>query len=177
MPVAVAAVAVTLGALGAVWAVPDDEPPAVEPGPRPRPTVAALDEIPTELLVLYRAAPGERCEGLPWPVLAGIGRVETNHHRDRRTSSAGARGPMQFMPLTWEDYGIDGDGDGVADILHPPDAVASAAHYLCRFGGDDPDRLRQALWHYNHADWYVEQVLDHAARYGALPEIGPRRPG
>lgn len=122
-------------------------------------------EIPPAMLVLYQQASAVRCPGLPWPVLAAVGRVETNHGENTATSSAGARGPMQFMPGTWEAYGVDADGDGIADILNPADAVHSAARYLCANGGGQPATLRNALWHYNHADWYVDLVLEHAARY------------
>ncbi len=64
-------------------------------------------------------------------MLAGIGQVETDHGANKNVSSAGAMGPMQFMPATWAAYGVDGDGDGKADILNQTDAVYSAAHYLC----------------------------------------------
>jgi hypothetical protein len=73
---------------------------------------------------------------------------------------------MQFLPATWASYGVDGDGDGVADVFNPADAVPGAARYLCANGGGDPARLRTALWHYNHSHAYVEAVLDQAARYG-----------
>ena len=63
-------------------------------------------------------------------MLAGVGMAETNHGRLNATSSAGARGLMQFLPSTWTSMGVDGDGDGRADISNDADSVFSAAHYL-----------------------------------------------
>lgn len=106
------------------------------------------------------------CPGLSWTVLASIGQVESAHGKHLGPSSAGALGPMQFLPATWAAYGIDGDGDGTADILNPLDAVPSAASYLCRHGAARGDQgLYDAIWAYNHADWYVQKVLGIAAQY------------
>jgi hypothetical protein len=132
------------------------------------PSGVALDDIPGEMLALYQHAAATRCPGLPWPVLAAVGKVETNHARNVAVSSAGALGPMQFMPGTWAAYGVDADGDGVADVWNPVDAVHGAAHYLCATGGGQPATLRDAIWAYNHADWYVELVLEHARRYAVV---------
>jgi membrane-bound lytic murein transglycosylase B len=70
---------------------------------------------------------------------------------------------MQFLPSTWRAYGIDGDGDGHADIDDLADAVFSAANHLCANGAADPARLRSALWNYNHSKAYVDRVLEVAA--------------
>ena len=100
------------------------------------------------------------CPGLRWQVLAAIGQVESAHGKHLGPSSAGALGPMQFLPSTWAAYGIDGDGDGTADIMSPFDAVPSAAHYLCRSGAARGEAgLYDAIFAYNHADWYVRKVL------------------
>ena len=131
---------------------------------RAAPSPAATADIPADMLKRYRSA-AANCPGLAWEVLAGVGKVETDHARFVRTSSAGAEGPMQFLPETWADYGMDGDGDGAADIHDPDDAVVAAAAYLCTFGAGDQSRLRDALWHYNHADWYVDLVLEFAGAY------------
>ena len=136
-----------------------DQPVAPASGPS-----YSLADIPIQMLEIYVAA-APTCPGLAWEVLAGIGKVETNHWRDRAVSSAGAEGPMQFMPATWATYGIDANGDGVADILDPVDAVFSAAHYLCANGAGDPAKLYSALWNYNHSDSYVRLVLSIAQRY------------
>ena len=84
-------------------------------------------------------------------------------------SSAGALGPMQFLPSTWQAWGIDGFGDtGPPDIMNPFDAVPSAARMLCADGATDGSAgLRQAIFDYNHADWYVDEVLTLAAEYAA----------
>ncbi len=125
----------------------------------------ARQVIPAQYLRLYRAAAGT-CPGLPWSVLAAIGAVETGHGRDTSTSSAGAMGPMQFLPSTWRYYGRDADGDGKADIMDPVDAIYSAAYYLCDSGGGRGGQaLYDAIFAYNHADWYVRAVLDLAVRY------------
>ncbi len=106
------------------------------------------------------------CKGMSWTVLAAIGQVESGHGRNLGPSSAGALGPMQFLPSTWDAYGLDGDKDGTADIMNPFDAVPSAAAYLCRFGANrGPDGLYNAVFAYNHADWYVQKVLGLAAQY------------
>jgi Transglycosylase SLT domain len=106
------------------------------------------------------------CPGLHWQVLAAIGQVESDHGRNAGVSSAGAMGPMQFLPSTWATYGVDGDGDGKADIQSPFDAVPSAALYLCRNGaGRGGAALYGAIFAYNHADWYVREVLAIAATF------------
>jgi hypothetical protein len=121
--------------------------------------------LPASLRALYMAGAAKECPGLPWNVLAGIGQVETDHGQNKNVSSAGAMGPMQFMPATWAEYGVDGDGDGVANILDQADAIYSAAHYLCANGGGNSATLYQAIFAYNHSDYYVNTVLSVAAQY------------
>ncbi|MDA8391308.1 MAG: lytic transglycosylase domain-containing protein [Actinomycetota bacterium] len=123
--------------------------------------------IPPRMLALYRwAAPS--CPGLPWQVLAGIGRVETDHNLADGISTAGAEGPMQFMPATFAAYGADsGDGDA-ANIWDPADSVLTAARYLCVNGAGSPAGIRGALWAYNHSSAYGSEVLLYAARYTRL---------
>ena len=118
--------------------------------------------IPPAYLALYRAA-ATTCHGLDWHVLAAIGQVESGHGHNVGPSSAGAEGPMQFMPATFAGYAVDGNGDGVTDIWNPADSIYTAAHYLCANGAGSPTKLYTAIWHYNHADWYVQMVLGVAA--------------
>jgi len=127
-------------------------------------TVTSNYQRPRSYVDLYRQS-AAYCPGLPWSVLAAIGEVESAHGRYNGPSSAGALGPMQFMPSTWQDYGFDGNGDGRHDIMNPFDAVPAAAKYLCGYGGGSGGQaLYEAIFAYNHADWYVRKVL-RVARY------------
>jgi membrane-bound lytic murein transglycosylase B len=131
--------------------------------------IAGLHVLPPseQYLALYQAA-ATTCSGLPWTVLAAIGQVESGHGRNPSTSSAGAMGPMQFMPATFEAYALDGDGDGVSSIMDPADAIYTAAHYLCANGaGRSPGALTSAILHYNHAAWYVAMVLKLSGMYAS----------
>lgn len=101
--------------------------------------------------------------GIPWEVLAAINKVETDFGRNLGPSSAGAVGWMQFMPSTWARWGIDANGDGVADPDNPTDAIFSAARYLAGCGGQFD--IPGAVYCYNHASWYVTEVLGLAAQY------------
>ncbi|GLW07755.1 hypothetical protein Misp01_28850 [Microtetraspora sp. NBRC 13810] len=122
---------------------------------------------PGSYLELYRLSAGV-CPGLSWTVLAAIGQVESSHGRNNGPSSAGALGPMQFMPATWKAYGVDGDGDGTADIWSPYDAVPSAANYLCANGANQGGKkLEKAIWFYNHSWDYVNKVLGVARSFAA----------
>ncbi len=111
----------------------------------------------TWLLLARQAA--ATCPGLSPAVLVAIGSIESGLGLHAGISSAGALGPMQFLPSTWAAYGADGDNDGVRDLMNPVDAVHGAARLLCANGGADPDRLPSALWNYNHSDDYVRQVI------------------
>jgi cell wall-associated NlpC family hydrolase len=101
--------------------------------------------------------------GIPWEVLAAINKVETNFGQNLGPSSAGAVGWMQFMPSTWARWGVDANGDGVADPNNPTDAIFSAARYLAGCGGQFD--IARAVYCYNHASWYVNEVLGLASLY------------
>lgn len=103
------------------------------------------------LLSYYREA--ETATGIPWTYLAAINLVETGMGRIRGLSSAGAQGPMQFMPATWAEV-------GEGDVDDPHDAILAAARYLVRRGG--PADMDRALWGYNNHDNYVRAVTHYA---------------
>ena len=138
---------------------------AVDASGEARVATARASVAPASYKALYVGA-ASTCDGMSWTVLAAIGQVETGHGANTNESYAGAQGPMQFMPATFATYGVDGDGDGDRDIRDPADAVYSAAHYLCANGaGRGDESLARAIWHYNHADWYVSLVLKLAGQY------------
>ncbi len=142
---------------------------------RERVVAEPVGSLPEEgYMRLYREAAREYGFGEDWYVLAAIGRVESGHGRDMGSSAAGALGPMQFLPSTWLRAGVDGDGDGVANIMDPEDAIPAAARYLRDAGA--PGDWYAALYAYNHAGWYVRQVLAVAEGYRLLAgdrEAGP----
>ena len=122
-----------------------------------RDTLPAWTIIPTapadELLNLYHEA--EAATGVGWNYLAAINLVETRFGSIAGLSTAGAQGPMQFMPETWAAYGKGGD------VNSPRDAIMGAARFLAASGfAASPDR---AIYAYNHAGEYVRAVKDYAA--------------
>lgn len=100
--------------------------------------------------------------GLDWRVLAAVHMIESGQATEcAAVSYAGATGPMQFLPSTFDAYAIDGDGDGSTNICNVSDAVFSAANLLAtNWGATD---IRAALYRYNHSDYYVNHVLDLAS--------------
>lgn len=192
-------------AMAATVAAPVVLMAAAVPASGPSPSSRVREEIPPAYLALYRQAALERCPTLPWAVLAGVGKVESNHGRlggarlqpdgtvappivgPRLDGTAGtaritdtdtgrydsdatfdrAVGPMQFIPATWSAYGVDATGDGVADPHNAADAVHAAAEYLCANGANDPTRLTDAIWAYNHSRDYVQAVRRWTDRYTA----------
>ena len=105
------------------------------------------------LLAFYKEA--ERATGIGWQYLAAINFIETGFGRIRGLSTAGAQGPMQFIPSTWNESGI-----GKGDINDPHDAIQAAARYLVRRGG--PADMRKALFGYNNHNAYVDGVTAYA---------------
>ena len=121
---------------------------------------------PTSYIQLFQESAAMYCPGLPWTVLAAIGQIESGFRANPGVSSAGALGPMQFLPSTWAEWGITGFGErGPPNIMDPFDAVPSAARYLCAAGGATAAGLPRAIFAYNHADWYVSEVLALAQQY------------
>jgi hypothetical protein len=149
----------------------------------------ALTDIPSQYLTFYRAA-ARMCPALTWTVLAGIGKVESDHGRspapgvNHGLNRAGCcAGPMQFNltngpPSTWASFGRGGD------VYDPADAIPAAARKLCADGLARPSvpvdpcphvrgspALHVALKRYNNACWYVHAVVTVAARYAAGPAV------
>lgn len=134
-----------------------------------------VQSIPrAEYTRLYMEAAEQYGFGEDWYILAAVGKVESNHGENLGPSSAGAMGPMQFLPSTWEASGVDGNGDGAANIMDPEDAIPAAAGYLK--DGGAPQDWYAALFSYNHADWYVKKVLAVAEGYRLIEKdnrVGP----
>lgn len=124
-------------------------------------------QIPPFLLPIYQAAGMQY--GIRWEVLAAINWIETDYGRNLNVSTAGALGWMQFMPATWEMYGVDANNDGVKDPYNPVDAIFAAAKYLKAAGGHGD--LQRAIFAYNHAQWYVDQVMLRARLIAGVPDI------
>ncbi|MBJ7347579.1 MAG: lytic murein transglycosylase [Thermoleophilaceae bacterium] len=122
-------------------------------------------QIPPFLLPIYQAAGIQY--GIRWEVLAAINEIETNYGRNLNVSSAGALGWMQFMPATWEMYGVDANNDGNKDPFNPVDAIFAAAKYLKAAGGTED--IERAIFAYNHAQWYVDSVILRAKLIAGVP--------
>lgn len=153
-------------------------------------------KIPEEYIPIYIEA-GEKYR-VPWTLLAAHHRIETRFSTmSTLISPVGAEGHMQFMPCTfvgWKHptcnglgqgdisdsektnpaiiakyggYGIDANGDGIADPFHIEDAIHSAANYLSKSGASE-GQLKKAIYHYNHSDQYVEDILYYYHQYESI---------
>jgi membrane-bound lytic murein transglycosylase B len=155
------------------------DPPAQarsRPARQTPPSRTATADIPQGYLALYQRA-SLRCPGLSWTILAGIGKVESDHGRASLPgvrsgwNQAGAAGPMQFgigkgrAGNAWARFGRDFDRDSRASVYDPGDAIPAAARYLCDAGA--PRRLDAALYAYNPSTSYVARVKAIARRYTA----------
>lgn len=146
-----------------------------------QPSRTAMADIPAENYALYTAA-AATCPGLDWTVLAAIGKVETDHGRSplpgvsSGTNHAGAKGPMQFLQPTFDAVVAEHPPPpGGADPPSPynlHDAIYAAAAYLCDSGARNRRDLTDAIYAYNHADWYVADVLTQAAQYESPTTVG-----
>jgi hypothetical protein len=151
------------------------------------PSDLVYQEVPDNFIPIYQAA--AEAYNIPWTLLAAVHKVETNFSQmDPMVSPAGALGHFQFQPCTWlgwkyqgckgfgnlpstvditnlsliatyGGYGVDGNDDGKADPFTIDDATFTAAKYLSENGASD-GRIKDALFSYNHADWYVEKVYN-----------------
>jgi|Tabmets5t2r1_1033131.scaffolds.fasta_scaffold08635_2 hypothetical protein len=150
-----------------------------------QPSPQAQRDIPTTYLPLYQAA-ADTCPGLPWSVLAAIGKVESDHGRSTLpgvrsgANFAGAAGPMQIgiggkAGNTFGSYGVDADGGGPS-VYSPADAVFTAARYLCTNGASQGRDVARAVFAYNHSGRYVSQVLAIASGYAATQGLPPGAP-
>jgi soluble lytic murein transglycosylase-like protein len=151
-------------------AVPEDMRPAVranvEAGAELRALTAPREQLPDwrivapppaiDLRKYYNDAMVE--SGVPWQYLAAIHLVETRMGRIRGTSTAGARGPMQFLPQTWERW-------GEGDIESAHDSIRAAARYLKGHGA--PADMPRALFAYNHSDRYVKAITNYTEQIRA----------
>lgn len=150
---AAAAVAATAGvSLAAVSALRSGGP------------VFGPDEVPSEYRAMVRKA-AQRCPAVPVKVFAAQLAQESGWD-SRAQSPAGAQGIAQFLPATWEQYAVDGDGDGERDVWNPADAIASAAELNCvnreLVAGVPGDRLANTLAAYNAGHGAVR-------RYAGVP--------
>jgi peptidoglycan DL-endopeptidase CwlO len=153
------------------------------------PSPAAIADIPADYLALYQQAAARY--GIDWAVIAAIGKIECDHGRSQATgcnppgtvNAKGATGPMQFLGSTWragtppmtvpavgpptrstaDGCAADGDGDGLANVWDPADAIFAAARLLVANGA--PADYRQALFAYNRDPAYVDAVLAQANQY------------
>jgi len=147
---------------GAVTALPGSVSPFVSGVPN---FVISKFRVPVFLLPIYQAAGIEY--GVQWQVLAAINEIETDYGRNLNVSSAGALGWMQFIPSSWQAYGVDANKDGRKDPYNPVDAIFAAARYLKAAGYQDD--VRGAIFAYNHAGWYVDSVMLRARLISGVP--------
>lgn len=131
----------------------------------------AAGDIPAAMYELYREA-AAGCPGLSWAVLAGVGKVESDHGRAAvQISAAGAEGPMQMLPATFAAYAlpVPPGGRQPPTPFDPVDAVFAAARMLCRGGAGQAHGLAGAVFAYNHDGSYVARILELADVYAAVP--------
>jgi hypothetical protein len=131
----------------------------LEAPPRPLPPWTIIQPPAASTLLGYFHL-AQRRFGVRWEYLAAIDFVESKFGRVKGPSTAGAQGPMQFLPSTWAIYGR-------GSIYNPRDAILGAARYLVASGA--PADMTAALYSYNHSLHYVRAVQGYAARMRADP--------
>jgi Transglycosylase SLT domain len=133
-------------------------------------SVGSVQGVPAKLIPIYEQAAATYGLGAQGPsILAAINKVETDFGANTSTSSAGAIGWMQFEPASWATYGVDANGDGVKDPYNPADAIFAAARLLRASGA--PGDWHGAIFTYNHAEWYVAEILADAHRFGGATSV------
>ena len=137
------------------------------------PSATATQQIPPAMLALYQQAAAS-CPGLPWTVLAAVGTVESDNGQSTLpgvhsgANGAGAMGDMQLLGPTFAEYDtpVPPGGASPPSPYDPTDAVYAAARDLCANGAANGADLPGAVFAYNHASWYVTEVLDLAQTFG-----------
>jgi len=170
----VVGVVLVAAATGGVAAQFLGDPGSGPGGGQSAPSTTALSDIPPDYLLLYLQA-ARTCPGLDWPILAGIGSVESDHGRSTLpgvhsgANFAGAQGPMQFEPATFAEYDqpVPDGGATPPSPYDPVDAIFAAARMLCANGARDDTDIHAAIYAYNHTDSYVAEVLHRATAYAA----------
>ncbi|MBW0119186.1 lytic transglycosylase domain-containing protein [Pseudonocardia abyssalis] len=143
-------------------------------------TLAGIARVESDHGNLGRATLG--ADGVPTPRIVGVALDGSDGVREILDTDGGvldgdttydrAVGPLQFLPTTWEAYGADGDGDGVADPHQIDDAARGAAAYLC---ADDRDTADGTGWWdgvltYNRSGEYARLVWAAADRYATAAQ-------
>src|SRR5215204_137675 len=121
--------------------------------------------VPGRFVPIYQAAAAKYQLGPKGPaMLASIHFNETSFGTNtNNTTGSGAEGQMMFMPETWAAYGVDANGDGKKDPFDPEDAIFAAARYLRASGA--PGNWHDAIFAYNHAEWYVQRIEEDFRTY------------
>ncbi len=174
MKIAIAAIAALITLPILVGGIGEAIVTALFGGGNTQPSQEALADIPPDYLALYQQA-ATVCPGLDWSILAAVGKIESNHGRstlpgvaDGTANYAGAEGPMQFLQSTFDSvvarHPLPPGGKSPPSPWDKHDAIYAAAYYLCDSGAQQD--IRKAVFAYNHADWYVDEVLAQAKQYG-----------
>jgi membrane-bound lytic murein transglycosylase B len=149
---------------------PVAKPEPIKPAPKVRRPVISRDRVAPKPVAPAPVDPGLSAKrelvkraaaqyNIPWKILEAVWQVESGKSWNTgKCSHAGACGPMQFMRGTWNKYGVDANGDGVANITNAEDAVFGGAKYLAA-NGADRGQIDNALFRYNHSQKYVNLVI------------------